>query len=87
MNEAENLDIDPDWFKKNKVQRLLHQLEAHQEKEMLEIERLLFDYLEAMLHKTHRQLLRGAISLPQYYKETMMLAECGQRLNRIDEDL
>jgi hypothetical protein len=62
------------------------ELDRHIHTEMLELEKLLKDYLEAMLNLCHRRLLRGTISLSQYYKDTMMLAECGQRLNRIDED-
>jgi hypothetical protein len=76
-----NPDVD------RKRQALLQRLERHIEKEMLELEKLLKDYLVAMLDLCHRRLLRGRISLSQYYKETMMLAHSGQRLNRIDEDL
>ena len=88
MDEGKKIDIDSDWFKKNKIQQFLRRLETHQRKEMLEIERLLKDYLEAMLDLTHRRLIDGRISLSRYYRDTQMLAYCGERVRRcIEEDL
>jgi hypothetical protein len=53
---------------------------------MLEIEKLLRDYLVAMLDLAHKQLLRGKISLSEYYRTTQMLAFCGERVNKACEE-
>jgi hypothetical protein len=65
-------------------QALLQRLDRHIEKELLETEKLLKDYLVAMLNLTHRRLIEGRITLSEYYRDTQMLAYWGQRLN--DED-
>ena len=84
--ERKNSEVDPEWFTKNKIQQVLRRSEAQQQREMLEIEKLLRDYLVAMLDLTHRQLIRGQISLSDYYRTTQMIAHCGERLNELAEE-
>jgi hypothetical protein len=86
VNEIENMEIDQEWFTKNKIKQVLRRSEAQHRREMLEIERLLRDYLVAMLDLTHRRLIDGRISLSQYYRDTQMLAYCGERVNRVCEE-
>jgi hypothetical protein len=87
MDEGKNIEIDPDWFKKNKIRGFSQRLERHIEKEMAELEKLLRDYLIAMLDLCHRRLLRGKISLSEYYRTTQMLAYCGERVNKVCEEI
>lgn len=70
-----------DWIKT--YQR---DLDRRHNQEMLEIEKLLRDYLVAMLDLAHKQLLRGKISLSEYYRTTQMLAFCGERVNKACEE-
>ena len=77
---SRNPDVDRQW------RAFDRRLEKHLEKEMLEVEKLLKDYLEAMLNLTHRRLIDGRISLSQYYKDTQMLACCGGRVNKVCEE-
>jgi hypothetical protein len=62
------------------------ELDRRNDKEMAEIEKLLKDYLVAMLDLAHRQLLRGRMSLSEYYRTTQMLAYCGERINKACEE-
>jgi hypothetical protein len=61
-------------------------LDRRHNQEMLEIEKLLRDYLVAMLDLAHRQLLRGKISLSEYYQATQMLAYCGETVNKVCQE-
>jgi hypothetical protein len=61
-------------------------LDRRHNQEMVEIERLLKDYLESMLHKTLLRLINGNISLSEYYKDTQMLAYNGERVNKACEE-
>lgn len=86
MIEGKQAEIDPEWFTKNRIREFSRRLDAHLEKEMLEVERLLKDYLVAMLDLTHRRLIDGRIRLVEYYRTTQALAYCGKRLNHLAEE-
>jgi hypothetical protein len=75
-----NPDVDQQW------RAFDRRLEKHLEKEMLELEKLLKEYLIAMLDLTHRRLIRGRISLSEYYRDTQMLTYCGERVRRCTEE-
>jgi hypothetical protein len=62
------------------------ELDRRHNQEMQEIEKLLRDYLKAMLDLTHGQLLRGRISLSEYYQTTQMMAYCGERITKVCEE-
>ena len=81
METEGNLNLTQ-WIRayNRELDRRIHQ-------EMLEIEKLLGDYLKAMLDLAHRQLLRGKISLSEYYQTTQMLAYCGERINKACEEI
>jgi|GEM_PF-5210200 len=86
MIEGKNTGIDRDWFKRNRIKGILRRLEAENERLMAEIEKLLRDYLVAMLDLTHKRLIRGQISLSRYYRDTQKLACCGERMNHLAEE-
>lgn len=65
--------------------RVNAQLDRQIEKGLAENKRLLEELLIICLDKTHRRLIRGQIDLNRYYKDTQVLACCGQRLNDGDE--
>ena len=75
-----NPDVDRQW------RAFDRRLEKHLEKEMLEVEKLLKEYLIAMLELTHRRLIDGRIGLSEYYRTTQMLAYCGERVNKVCEE-
>lgn len=84
MSKEKNTGIDPDWFKKNRIRAISRRLDVENERLMAEIEKLLKDYLAAMLYLSHRRLIDGRITLSQYFRDVQMLACCGERLNQGD---
>lgn len=61
------------------------QLNREVEEGLADCERLLREYLIMCLNRINRRLIRGQISLPDYYRETQLLACCAERLNDGDE--
>jgi hypothetical protein len=82
----EEREIECKWNLTQWIKTYQRDLDRHHNQEMLEIEKLLGDYLKAMLDLAHRQLLRGKISLSEYYQTTQMLAYCGERINKVCEE-
>lgn len=82
QDEVRNPVLDPEWFTKNKIKGVLRRLDRENEELLAEVEKLLKDYLIAMLDLTHRRLVDGKIGLTEYYSDTQMLANCAERINQ-----
>jgi hypothetical protein len=74
------------WNLTQWIKAYRRELDKRHDQDMLEIEKLLGDYLKAMLDLAHRQLLREKISLSEYYRATQLLAYCGARMNKVCEE-
>lgn len=88
--EPPKRDVVIKWGRRNPAvdrerRRLLRESEKLVERGLIETEKLLRDYLTAMLSLTHERLVAGRIDLPRYYKDTEMLAYCIERLNKLSD--
>lgn len=65
--------------------RFDRRLERESQRSMDELEKLLEIYLIEMLALTHKELVKGIIELPEYYKDTQVLQSCINRFNEARE--
>jgi len=75
-----NPDVDRQW------RAFDRRLDREIKKDLNECEALLRELYVVCLDKLHRRLIRGNISLSQYYRETQIIANCAERLNSLAEE-
>jgi hypothetical protein len=76
-------------LKAQNQEAVLKRIDAHLDREiqlgMMQAGKMLEEMLVMLLDRAHRRLVKGRISLPQYYKDAQMLMCCAQRLKDGDE--